>query len=102
MADLIAQVRAEVLRHCEDNRSLYEEEDIEKIRTEDELVKRFLAREYNDPVATIDLITSALRWWKRQNVGAIKASEFPQDLQDMILFQVRNYNNWMSRKKQFY
>jgi len=77
--EMIAQVRAKVLSLYEDEKSLYEESDIARLKTEDLLVERYLTREQLDVLAAIETMNGAFRWGKRQGIGSIKESEFSQN-----------------------
>jgi len=85
--ELVAQVRAQVLTMYEDNKSMYEESDIQRLKTEDLLVERYLTREQLDPLAAIETMNGAFRFGKRQGIGNIAESEFTPELHSLIQYQ---------------
>jgi len=90
--EMIAQVRAKVLSLYEDEKSLYEESDIARLKTEDLLVERYLTREQLDVLAAIETMNGAFRWGKRQGIGSIKESEFSPELHSMVQYQGKDKN----------
>jgi len=86
-SEMIAQVRSKVLSMYEDNKELYEESDIQRLKTEDLLVERYLTREQCDPLAAIETMNGAFRFGKRQGIGSISESEFSPELLSVIQYQ---------------
>jgi len=89
---LIAEVRSKVLAMYEDSKDLYEEHDIERLKTEDFLIERYLTREGCDPLAAIETMNGAFRWAKRQGVQKIQESEFSPELLSLVQYQGKDKN----------
>lgn len=89
---LIAEVRSKVLAMYEDAKDMYEEKDIERLKTEDMLVERYLTREACDPLAAVETMNGAMRWMKRQGISKINESEFSPDLLNLVQYQGKDKN----------
>jgi len=89
---LISQVRSTVLSTYEENKSLYEESDIQRLKNEDLLVERYLTREKLDPLAAIETMNGAFKFGKRQGIGSINESEFSPELLSLVQYQGKDKN----------
>jgi len=85
-------VRSKVLAMYEDDKGLYEQHDIERLKTEDLLIERYLTREGCDPLAAIETMNGAFRWAKRQGIGKITESEFSPELLSLVQYQGKDKN----------
>jgi len=89
---LIAEVRSKVLAMYEDAKEMYDERDIERLKTEDLLIQRYLTREGCDALAAVETMNGAFRWAKRQGVGDIKESDFSPELLSLVQYQGKDKN----------
>jgi len=83
----IAEVRSKVLAGYEDAKALYEESDIERLKTEDLWIERYLTREGGDVLAAIETMSGAMRWAKRLGIKKITESEFSPELLSLVQYQ---------------
>jgi len=85
--DQIAECRQKILEAYEANKDLYYEADINRIRSEDVLVERYLSREMCDVDSAVEIATGGLRFTKRQKIPEIKESEFSPELHSIPQYQ---------------
>jgi len=90
--EMIAQVRNEVLRMYEEHKDRYEEADIQRIKTDDLLIQRYLTREDLNVEEAIETLSGAYRWSKRNGLSKIQESEFSPELLSLVQYQGKDKN----------
>jgi hypothetical protein len=79
LQQIVAKVRESFLQDYEENKELYFEGDVEKVREDDWYVTRFVLRNKKKIDPTIEMLKNSMRWRKEFGISTMKETEFPQE-----------------------
>ncbi|RWS27732.1 motile sperm domain-containing protein 2-like protein [Leptotrombidium deliense] len=79
----VEKVREMFLAIYENNEELFDERDVNKVKTDEWTVLRFLKDKQNSEKQALDALVEAMKWRKSFGVNDIKETDFPQEFWEM-------------------
>jgi hypothetical protein len=83
LQELVIKVRDLFIEDYDQNKELYFEGDVEKIREDDWYVTRFLLRNKRKVDQSVDMLKNSMRWRKELEIPFLKETDFPQEFYRM-------------------
>ncbi|XP_074600680.1 motile sperm domain-containing protein 2-like [Brevipalpus obovatus] len=75
----VEKVREMFLQEAQENPNFYDPIDIDRVRTDDYTVRRFVQNQRGDVEKGFNMLMSAMKWRKSFGVNDIKPSDFPKE-----------------------